>query len=153
MRVPQADELLVKAEHGVGPRELLCGVYLPVVRVHHYPGLALGEAGVFARVPLHGRPGVVAALVAQEAQHLLGAHASAADELVVGVDALYVAEVLKAAEGGVRHGQLLALIDVGRALHHVDGEGDGLGALLAQLGRRVVAEAGDYARLVVIAPV
>ena len=99
---------------------------------------------------VQGRPFMLLSLIHI---YLLGAHASAADELVVGVDALYVAEVLKAAEGGVRHGQLLALIDVGRALHHVDGEGDGLGALLAQLGRRVVAEAGDYARLVVIAPV
>ena len=73
VRVPQADEnTRSSVEHGIGPRELLGGVYLLIVRVHHYPGLALGEAGVFARVPLHGRPGVVAALVAQEAQHLLG---------------------------------------------------------------------------------
>ena len=74
-------------------------------------------------------------------------------QLVPCVDRLDVPALLDGAHRVVRHAQLLALIDVGRALHHVQAGGEHLRAAHAAGLVPVAAKAGDAARLVVVVPV
>ena len=69
-----------------------------------------------------------------------------------GVDLLEVAAVGEGAEPRVRHTELLALVDVGRALLHVEAGREHLRGAHAPLGA-VVAEHRDTARLVVVVEV
>ena len=66
------------------------------------------------------------------------------------VDAFDVAVVGYVREVGIRHADLLTLVDVGRAAHEMNRGGEHLCRLLPVAVR--IAEARDDARLVVVAP-
>ena len=149
--VPQGDELAVVLEDTAGHSHLGGGVDGAVVGGQGDPGLAGGEPGLLAAVPVDGGAGVVAGDGGDAGQDggrvVAGAHA-----LVEVVDGLQVPVVLDATEDRVGHAQLLALVDVGGAAVGVEDRGEGLGRADAP-GGVVVAEAGDGAGLVVVVPV
>ena len=149
--VPQGDELAVVLEDAAGYSHLGGGVDGAVVGGQGDPGLAGGEPGLLAAVPVDGGAGVVAGYGGDAGQDggrvVAGAHA-----LVEVVDGLQVPVVLDGAEDRVGHAQLLALVDVGGAAVGVEDRGEGLGRADAP-GGVVVAEAGDGAGLVVVVPV
>ena len=122
-----------------------------VVGVHRQPRLPGREAGVCRVVPLHRRAGVVAALDRKRPQHGLGVDAEHQCGGVV-VDRLDVAVVADLVEAGVRHAELLALVDVGRAAVQVQHGREGLGGVHPVL-LAVVAEARHRPWLVVVVPV
>ena len=110
------------------------------------------ESGIFAAVPLHRCTCVVAADQFQIAHHFLRGDETAVDILMIGVDALDVAVVLKAVEVHVRHSDLFTLINVWGTLHHVQAGREHLCGDDAEL-LGIIAEAGNDTRLVVIVPV
>ena len=148
----QGNELLVVAEHGVRPAQLLPGVDLPVVGIDHDPGVTGGKSGVGGVIPLEGSTGVVPTLVGDGLQQLLRLEDPAGGEIMVSVDGLQVPVVLDGPEGHVGHAQLLPLIDVGGALHQVEAGGDALGRQLPIPGG-VISQPGDDTGLVVVAEV
>ena len=123
-----------------------------VVRVHREPRDALGEARLVRVVPLHRRPGVVAAVRGQPGQDRRPASCPSADRLGVVVQRLDVAVGGDVDELRVRHPELLALVDVRRPAVQVQHARQRLRRGGPVLGR-VVAEARHRPRLVVVVPV
>ena len=82
---------------------------------------------------------------------LLLAHPEDFPAGLIGPQRLNILVLADGIETNVGHAQLLALVDVGRALHHVEAGAQHLGRQLPV--RPVVPEAGHDAGLVVIVPV
>ena len=129
----QFDQLLIVVEDRVFADHLLGSIDLRVVGIHGEPGFTGRKAGVRRVVPLHGRAGIIAALVRDLGEDLLGIPAHLFREFIVGVDGFEVIEVLYSAERIVDHSEFFALINIRRSLHHVEAGGDALGGYLAIL--------------------
>ena len=149
----QAYELLIVIEDGIRIAQGCFSVDRLVVRIDGNPRRTAGKAGVPARIPLHRRACIVASDCVEASEHCLGRDLLLlVDVLVPGVDFLEVPAVGERVEGRVRHAELFALVDVGRALLHVQASREHLGGEHAPLGA-VVAEHRNAARLVVIVEV
>lgn len=120
-----------------------------MVAIDAEPRRACGEAGRLACRPLHRRAAVVARARPDDLHRLILRLARGTQDVVV-IDALDVAVVGDVREVGIRHADLLTLIDVRRAAHEVNRGGEHLGRLLPIFAG--VAKARDDARLVVVAP-
>lgn len=126
--VAELDEFLVVVEDGIGVGDFAGCVDFLVVWIDGDPWRAGREACVFARVPLHRRAGVVPCHVVEAGEHGFGAYALLVDdELLPGVLFFDVAAVVEPLEVRIRHAELFALIDVGRAFHHVEAGCEHLG--------------------------
>ena len=149
MILAQPDQIPVVPEHRVLVGQRRLGVDLGVVGGGLEPGRAAGEACVGGGAPLHGGTGVVPGLGAENGEDLGILHPFG---LLDGEDvaALHILIVIDALITRVGHADLLPLIDVGGALQPVQGAGQHLGGHHPMFA--LVAEAGDYARLVVVAP-
>ena len=145
----QGHQLLVVAVDGVGVAHLGGGVDGLVVVHHADPGFAGGKARVGRSVPLHGGAAVVPAALLDDLQRLGGGLALLLEDLVV-VQALHIPELADGGKVAVGHAQLLALVDVRGAPHHVGGGAQHFGALFPVPA--LVAKAADGAGLVVVAP-
>ena len=71
---------------------------------------------------------------------------------MVNVQCFNVAVLIQRSEMRIGHTRLFALIDVGRALHHVQHGAQHFGAV-HPVFRAFIAEAGDRTGLVVVTPV
>ena len=149
--LPQGDQLLVMVEHRIGIGQCGLGIDLLVVRIDRDPRGAGGKAGLRTVIPLDGGTGIVPAdRLDAGPEHLVG-DVAALTPFLVGVDALDVSKVCRAGEGIVGHPQLLALVDVGGPLHHVETGGQHLSRQHPVLGT-VVAKTGYGPGLVVVVP-
>ena len=126
--VAEFDELPVIVEDRIGVVDFAGCVDFRVVRVDGNPRRAGRKACVLAGVPLHRRAGVVSCHVVKAGEHGFWAHALLVnDELLPGVLFFDVAAVVDALPVRIRHAELFALVDVGRAFHHVEAGCEHLG--------------------------
>ena len=138
-------------KYGIGVFGLRFGVDFRIIGIHRNPGRARGKSGLRALVPLHGSPGVVTALEKHAGpEDLMGKRAFLAPFLI-SIDAFDITEILRTLKRIVGHAKLLALINIGRALKHMQAGGKHFGGNLPVRGS-VVAEAGDGSWLVVVIP-
>ena len=143
------DRLLIKLRNAARAGFRL-DVDLFVIRVHHKPWCARGEASVFFRVPLHGCTGVVARHVHNYA---------AGDELWQvhhalqkreGVDGLIILP-FALGDAAVGHAAFFTLINKRRAAKREVEQSKCLGAFAAEA--LIVAKARDLPRLVMVGKV
>ncbi len=120
MGFPQSDQFLIIVEDRILTCQLLSGVDPGIVGIYHDPGGGGTETCVVAVIPLHGRSGVVAALIAKVAHHIVRSDLSASGVFMKSVDTLDIPEIRKSREGYIGHAKLFSLIDIGRALHHME---------------------------------
>ena len=145
----QTDERPIEMEDGVRVRALCLGVDRAVIRRRGEPRRTVRKARVLRRAPLHRRAAVVARACGEDGECLVLRFPLIKEDFVV-VQALHVAVLCDVRVLRVRHAELLALIDVGRAAHEMDARGEHLrGCRMIAL---VVAETADDARLIVVAP-
>ena len=145
----QRNQLLIGIKHRFRVRQRRLGVNLAIVIAQRNPRLAGGESAALTTVPLHGRAAVIARFAGQNRQQFIRIPAlrRAFDKHVV---ALNVAIIGNARKVWIRHADLFALIDIGRALHTVKHHRQHFRRRDAVLS--LVAEAGDDTRLVVVTP-
>ncbi len=134
---------------GSGICQLGLHIDLAVVVGHPDPGLSLGKAAVRSRGPLHRRAAVIPGPGGQDSQCLLAGLPLPQKDLVV-VQALHIPILGDIGEMGIRHPQLLSLVEIGGPPHQVEGRRQHLGGLLPV--PPLVAEAADDPGLVVVAP-
>ena len=128
---------------------LILRVDQQIVFVHGQPWGTGGESGVLLRVPLHRRPGVIPGNPGEIPQHILRVHQAGFHPLAPGVVHFHILVLVHVREVNVGHAQFLALINIGRAPHHVDHCGQHLRAAGPEQFA-VIAVAADLARLVVV---
>ncbi len=100
---------------------------------------------------MHRRSGVIAAFPDNAGPEDLMRHAAALTPFPIGVNAFDIPEIRRTFERIIGHAQFLALINIGRTLHHMQAGSQHFGGNGPVL-RPVVAEAGNGPRLVMIIP-
>ena len=155
IRMAQLDELLIERKHGIGIIHLRLGIDDIVVGVHADPRFGRRvfrrETRVFRGIPLHRRACVVARLGGETGHHVIARlDLGLFDALMIHVDGLQVAVLVKARETSVRHAQLLALVNVRRAAVQVRQQCERLGRPDSHGVARRIAPAAHDARLVVV---
>ena len=148
----QCNEPLIIMKDRIGTRQLFGGIHRHIVRIDRQPGRSRGEAGIFRRVPLHGRAGIVTAAPAHHADALFLGHKAFGKIGTVVSEGFDVVDLIDACPGIVGHAQLFALKDIGRALHHMQAGRKHLGACFP-IFLLLAAVARNDAWLVMVVPV
>ena len=138
-------------ENGSRVRGFGFRIDFPVIRIDGNPGSSVCKACLRRIVPLHRRSGVVPAFKCHAGPESLVRQAAAFTPFFVGIDAFDIAEVVRALERIIGHAQFFALINIGRALHHMQTGGQHFGGNFPVL-RSVVSKPGNGAWLVMIVP-
>ena len=136
-------------KHGVIPLQFLGGIDGLIVRIDLQPRFSCRKPGAVRIVPLHRRPCVVTARPAHDFHRFFPGQKPVCHMLTHISQGLDIVDLIQALPRAVRHTQLLPLIDIGGALHHMQAGRQHFRASLPVLAA-VTAPAGDAARLVMV---
>ena len=115
----QANQFLVIIKDGIGVRQSLFDIDPGVIGIDFEPGRAGGKPGILTGSPLHRGAGIVATFGMDQRQDGAGVLSLFIHVFMVEVNGFDVVIILDRLESHIRHANFFALVNIRRALQHM----------------------------------